>query len=90
MRLAYFQAKSRSRHSAGRTRDMSQKLGSVNTTGRRFVYSVEKLSIGATVAYTGKKMNQINKDPGMAMTVYLVQMFVISAALPSTVTRPAE
>lgn len=34
-------------------------------------------------------MNQTARLPGMAMTVHFVQMFVISAALPSTVTRPA-
>jgi hypothetical protein len=51
MRLAYFQAKSRIRHMAGRTaRDMSQKFGAASRTGRRFLYSVEKCSMGATVA----------------------------------------
>jgi hypothetical protein len=34
-------------------------------------------------------MNQMSRLPGMAMTVYLVQMLVISAALPSTVTSAA-
>jgi len=37
----------------------------------------------------GRKMNQMAILPGIAMTVYLVQMLVMSAAFASTVTRPA-
>jgi len=52
-------------------------------------YSVENPSFGATVAYTATKMIQINILPGIAITWYLVQMFVTSAAFPNTVARTA-
>ena len=87
--MAYFHAKSRIRHTEGKAMIVSQNLGLVMMIGNVLTYSVLKFSLGATKAYMGRKMNQIAILPGMAMTVYLVQILVIKAAFASTVTRPA-
>ncbi len=85
----YFQAKSLDKQSTGRTSPCSQKTGLGNNLGTTPSYSVENPSFGATVAYTATKTIQITILPGMAMTWYLVQMFVTSAAFPKTVARTA-
>ena len=53
------------------------------------LYSVENPSFGATVAYIAMKPIQNAILPGIAMTWYLVQVFVTSAAFPRTVARTA-
>ena len=50
-------------------------------------YSMDTPRAGATVANTTKKTIVTPNDPGMASSVYRVQRFDTSAALPSTVTR---
>lgn len=45
--------------------------------------------LGAAYAYAGMKPSQTSKEPGIAMTVYLVHTLVTKAALPSTVARTA-
>lgn len=85
----YFQAKSLSKQRAGMTRPMSQTTGLGNNRGMTPRYSLEIPVIGATYAYSGRKIIHRIMDPGMATKVYLVQMFVIRAALPSTVASAA-
>ena len=70
----YFHAKSLMRHKPGNTTTIPQKTGEVIKKGRIPVYSVEKLSIGATVEYAGMKIIQMTIEPGIAMTVYFVHM----------------
>lgn len=85
----YFQAKSLSKQSGGSTSAMPQKTGLVHSRAFTPVHSVEKFNIGATWAYTGKKIIQKIKLPGIARTVYFVQIFTTNAALPSTVSKAA-
>lgn len=87
--MAYFQAKSLSKQRTGRTIIINQNTGLSNSFGRTPAYSVLNPSFGATVAYIGRKMNQMPRLPGIAMTLYYVQMLVIRAAFPRVVIRPA-
>lgn len=50
MRLAYFHAKSRIRHTEGKAMIVSQNLGLVMMMGNVLTYSVLKFSLGATKA----------------------------------------
>jgi hypothetical protein len=52
-------------------------------------YSLENPTKGATIAYIGRKIIHIMKEPGMANIVHFVQVFVTKAALPITVRRTA-
>ena len=66
-----------------------QKTGLSNSRGTTPKYSVEMLSLGATVPYTAMNTIQMTMLPGIAATWYLVQLFVTSAALPRTVKSTA-
>ena len=85
----YFHAKSRIKHNGGNTIAMSQKGKHAHNRPLTPSNSRLKPNLGAISAYAGKKSNQTTKLPGMAMTVYFVQMFVMSAAFPRTVTNAA-
>ena len=68
---------------------MAQKTGDVHNLELTPNHSVEKFNLGAAHAYTGKKIIHMTKLPGMARTVYFVQILTTSAALPRTVRRAA-
>lgn len=89
IRFAYFHAKSLLRQSTASTNVCSQKIGLVYSLGTTPRYSVAKSTIGATVPNAAMKAHQMSMLPGTAITSYLVQLFVISAALPSTVSKTA-